>query len=274
VETNRLIAKLTDPDEDVRAEAREELSMRMDDEIARAYLDIAASDAGEEIRGDVIVGLGPIIEEAGMDYAVEEFELVPEFGPGISRETFESIVNEVRAIYEDEAQPKLVRRRALEVLVRDPQPWQAAEIRRLFASEDEQWKLTAIFAMGHVEGFGSEIAAVVGSEKGLFLYEAVRAAGRMEVEAAAKRIRQIALSESAETELRLVAIEALPGVDRDCEEVLQELLESDDEEIVVAAEDALDELTLALSLDEEDFDDDELDLEDDDLDDDDDEDED
>jgi hypothetical protein len=260
VDTNRLIAKLTDPDEDVRAEAREELSMRMDDDIARAYLDIAASDAGEEVRGDVIVGLGPIIEEAGMDYDVEDFELAPEFGPGITRETFESIVRELRGIYEDEAQPKLVRRRALEVLVRDPQEWQSAEIRRLFASGDEQWKLTAIFAMGHVEGFESEIAAIVGSEKGLLLYEAVRAAGRMEVRAAATRIREIAVSESAETELRLVAIEALPGVDPDCEEVLQELMESEDEEIAVAAEDALDELALDLSLDDSEFDDDELDL--------------
>jgi hypothetical protein len=249
VDTNRRIAQLTSTDEEVREEARELLSLQMDDEIARAFLDIGASDADEEIRADVIIGLGPIIEEAGMDYGDDdEFELAPEYGPGITRETFESIVREVRALYEDEAQPKIVRRRAFEVLVRDPQPWQADAIRKHYAGDDPQWKLTAVFGMGYLTGFDAEIAATVASASDAVLYEAVRAAGAMDVTAAAARIRELATSTSAETDLRVASIQALPNVDPDCFELLQQLSTSDDEEIAETAQATLAELSAAEAL--------------------------
>lgn len=258
METTQLLAQLTSDDEELRAEAIQELTLMMDDDVARAFLDIASSDAGEAIRGDAIIGLGPIVEEAGMDYGFEEFEgieLMPELGPGISRETFETIVREIRALYEDEAQPTLVRRRALEVLVRDPQPWLAPEIRRHFASDDPQWKVTAVFGMGYIGGFESDIAAIVRSEEGPLLYEAVRSAGSRSVTEAADRIRELAASESAETDLRLVAIEALPHVDPDSFEILDALVQSKNEEIAEAAEAALEDLSLIGSA--EDFDEDE-----------------
>jgi hypothetical protein len=264
VHDNRLLLQLTDPDEDVRAEAREELSMLMDDDIARAFLDVASSDAAEEIRSDAIVGLGPIIEEAGMDFSDDEmdFELDPDLGPGISRETFDSIIREIRALYEDEAQPKLIRRRAFEVLVRDPQPWQSAEIRKHFAGDDPLWKLTSVFAMGYVAGFEKEIAATVASASEHLLYEAVRAASSMEVSSTAKRIRDLATSAKTDHALRLVAIEALVNVDPDPEEVLEALTDSRDAEIAETAQAALDELMMTHELDEDDIDEDDEDEED------------
>lgn len=253
---SRLLLQLTDPDENVRAEAREELSMMMDDDIARAFLDVASSDAAEDIRSDAIVGLGPIIEEAGMDFADDDmdFELDPDLGPGISRDTFESIITEIRALYEDETQPKFVRRRAFEVLVRDPQPWQSAEIRKHYAGDDPLWKLTAVFAMGYVAGFEKEIAATVASASEHLLYEAVRAASSMEVSSTAQRIRDLATSGSTDHDLRLVAIEALVNVDPDPEDVLLPLTRSRDPEIAETAQAALDELLMTHELDEDDFD--------------------
>ena len=259
-----MFAQLTDADEGVRAIAREELALAMDDEIARAFLDIASSDADEEIRADVIVGLGPIIDEAGIDYGDgEEFEFEAELGPGITQETFGTIVREIRELYESEAQPKLIRRRAMEVLVRDPRPWMAAEIRRHFAGDDQQWKMTSVFAMGYLRGFDDEIAATVSSERDLLLYEAVRSAGRMQVAAAAPRIRELAASESTESDLRLAAIDALPSVDPDCRELLETLKHSSDAEVADSAAAALEELNMFETSDEDDddfgYDDDEED---------------
>lgn len=267
METKHLLAQITDDDEEVRAEAIDELTDRMDDDLARAFLEVASSDAAEQVRADVIIGLGPIIQEAGEDYFDDEdFGFGPELGPPVSREMFATIVGEVRGLYEDDAQPKLVRRRAFEVLVRDPQSWLATEIQKRFASDDPEWRLTAVFGMGYVAGFEKEIAAAVKSEEGLLLFEAVRAAGSMEVSAVAKRIRELVTSKSTDSDLRLAAIDALPHVDRDSFDLLKRLSRSADEDVAAAAEAALAELSLAKSIDEEDddeFDDDEDDGEDD-----------
>jgi hypothetical protein len=242
---SQLLARMTDPDEEARAEASEELNLLMDDDVVRALLEIVAGPASEEIRADAVIALGPILEEAGMDYDVGvPYELDPEFGPGISQESYETLVHDLRALYDDEAQPKLIRRRAFEVLVRDPRGWQAEDIRRHFAGADEDWKLTAVFAMGYIAGFEKEIAATLKSAEGLMLVEAVRSAGAQGVPAAAKRIGDLAMDEDADTTLRLVAIAALSNVHKNSEEILQELLESDDEDIAEAAEAALEEVSM------------------------------
>jgi hypothetical protein len=238
----------------------------MDDEVARAFLDVVSSGADERVRADVLIGLGPIIDEAGIDYGDDDDELLldPELGPAVSREMFDTIVREVRGVYEDESQPKLVRRRALEVLVRDPQPWLSSEIRRHFASDDPEWKRTAVFAMGYVTGFEKEIVAVVNAEQGQLLIEGVKAAGHMEVAGAAKRLRDLVNAKGTERDLRLYAIEALPHVDPDSFDILDRLTRSNDEEVAEAAEAALEELSLAESMDDEGWDDEEDDDEEDD----------
>lgn len=246
MDKNRLIADLTNPDEETRHAAREQLHEMMDDEIARALLDIASSDAADEARADAIIGLGPAIEEASWDYTDEEDD--PEFAPPISRETFEAVVDEIRALYDDQSQSKLVRRRALEVLVRDPQDWQKDEIRRHLASSDPEWTRTAVFAMGHVPGFAKEIADFVnGSPDADLLYEAVRAAGRQEVRAVAPRLRQLATATDGDHDVRLAAIYSLPDVDDDCFEILDELSRSREPEVAEVAEAALEELEMTLN---------------------------
>jgi hypothetical protein len=245
VDIDGLIAELTDPDEETRAAAREELDLVMDDGIAQTLLDIAGSDAADEIRADAVVAFGPLIEECGNDYGDgPEFDFEPDLGPPVSRETFAAIVRRLGELYADEGQATLVRRRAFEVLIRDPQPWHAAEIRKLFSSDDEEWRTTAVFAMGHIKGFASELAATVERAEGALLSEAVRAAGSMEVAAAAPRIRALATSANADLDLRLEAIHALPGVDPDCFELLDEMTRSRNRAIADAADEALSELSL------------------------------
>lgn len=233
---------LTDPDSDTRAEAYEDLSLEMNDELAAAILGLAAGDQPDEIRADAIVALGPVIEECGIEYD-EGFELepVPEFGPPVSRETFRAITEELRAMYGDESQPKLIRRRAFEVLVRDAQPWQRDEIRRWLDTSDEDWRLTAVFAMGQMTGLEKELLAVLDTAQGLMLEEAVRAAGRISLTRAARLIRDLAASKTTERDLRFEAILALPHVDPDSFDLLAELSRSRDRELAAVAEAALEE---------------------------------
>jgi hypothetical protein len=136
----------------------------------------------------------------------------------------------------------LIRRRAFEALVRDPQPWLSEEIRKHFASSDSDWRLTAVFAMGYVQGFEREIAETVRTAEGALLLEAVTAAGSMGVSRAATRIRTLATSREQDLDLRLAAIEALPHVDPDCFDMLDDLTRSTKQEIADAAEYALEEL--------------------------------
>lgn len=251
----QLLVDLTNADANVRAKAREELNMMMDDEIARAFLDVIVSDAGEEIVADTIIGLGPIIEEAGLDFDDDtdedtDDEFDNEFGPGISPEMFRTILREIRALYDETSKPKLVRRRAFEVLVRDSEEWQAQEIRKHLASDDRDWTMTAVFAMGHVPGFDREIAGFVESAQGDLLFEAVRAAAHMEVTEVAIRVRELA-QRAGDRDIRLAAIDALPHVDPKCRELLEKLARSKDGEVAETASAALDELSI-WSRDDED----------------------
>ena len=256
MDTKRLLAELTDPDEETRAAILDEISLDMDDETAQALLDIAASDADEKARDRAIVALGPVIEECGDEYMEGAIDFGPEMEPPVSRETFVSIVARIRGLYSDEKQPKLLRRRAFEVLIRDPQPWHREAIQEHFASADDDWRRTAVFAMGHITGFEREIAATVETAEEPLLFEAVRAAGQMGVSAAAPRIRALATSRGADLDTRIAAIYALPHVDPDSFELLESLEQSRNREIAEAAGEAVQELLLSSDIgdDEEDED--------------------
>jgi len=239
------LERMTDPDDEVRAEASEELNEGMDDDVVAGLLLIVANHEDEEVRADAIIALGPIVEMAGMEYDDEvDFDFDEELGPGITRETYLLLIDRLRAIYDDASLPKLVRRRAFEVLVRDPRGWQAVEVRKYFAADDAEWKLSAVFAMGHIAGFEKDLAALVRSAEGLMLVEAVRSAGAQGVTAAGKRIADVAMDERADLYLRLVAIAALSNVHKNSTEILEELTLSGNEEIVEAAEAALEEVSL------------------------------
>lgn len=226
-----------------RQQTLEELALDMDDATAEKLLQIAESDQDENIRADVIVAFGPIIDECGTDYE-EDFGFGPELLPSLSKEAFESMVRRLRAIYGDPAQPTIVRRRSLEVLVRDPQPWQKDAIRRDFSSGERDWRLTAIFSMGYHHGFDKEILQLVESGEGDLRFEAVRAAGLRSLKEAGPTLRKLARSSSTERDLRIAAILSLPPVDPDCRELLESLRTSGDKEISAAADEALDELAI------------------------------
>ncbi|MEN8183684.1 MAG: hypothetical protein ABFS46_14240, partial [Myxococcota bacterium] len=158
----------------------------------------------------------------------------------VSEATFLGIQEVLRKLYMDADVPKEVRRRILEAAVRAPKDWHQDAIRTAYSSDDEEWKLTAVFGMRFVRGFDDQILEALESADPEIHYEAVCAAGDWEVDAAWSHITALVTAEEAEKALRLAAIDAVASIrPQEAGVILVELTESDDEEIVEAAYEAM-----------------------------------
>jgi uncharacterized protein (UPF0147 family) len=206
------------------------------DELADALLSIVQnSDEPASLRAASAIALGPALEMADMERFEDDFEEL-----SISEETFRRIQKSLQQLYNDNGVPKLVRRRVLEAAVRAPQDWHAEAVREAYASKDEDWKLTAVFSMGLIPGFEDQILESLKSGNPEIYCEAVRAAGNQELAAAWPHVAALLTSGDAEKGLLLAAIDAAPGLRPDEAGVLlADLIDSDDEEIAEAAQEAL-----------------------------------
>jgi hypothetical protein len=207
----------------------------INDELADALLSIVLSRGeAEDLRARAAISLGPALESADID-GFDNPEDVP-----ISEATFQRIQESLRTLYMDADVPKEVRRRVLEGSVRAPQDWHQGAIRDAYASDDASWRLSAVFCMRYVGGFDAQILEALESENEDIHYEAVCAAGNWEVDAAWSHIAGLAASESADKWLRLAAIEAAAWIrPQEAAEIFIELTQSDDEDIVDAAYEAM-----------------------------------
>lgn len=242
---DELLQDLISDDEDVREDARAELVANMDDETAEEFLKIAEGNAPDEIRADVILGLGPIIEECG-DEILASGDLDDDFAP-LSTAKYKELQSRLRKLYDDASQPTIVRRRAIESLVRDQQPWMEEEAKKLAASGERDWKLTSLFVMGHLNGFDDVIVKELDGSDAELVAEAVNAAGRRAIEAAAEKIADFASSAATDHDVKVAAILAMPYLDDECDELLEQLAHDEDDEISEAAEVALDDLRMLRS---------------------------
>ncbi len=226
----------------------------IDDELADALMSILLSGhEPEDLRARAAISLGPALESAYID-GFDDPEYVP-----ISEQTFIRIQKTLRKPYMDAGVPKEVRRRILEASVRAPQDWHRDAVRAAYSSDDEDWNLTAVFSMRFVRGFENQILESLDSTNPDIHYEAVCAAGNWEVDAAWSHIAGLVTMEETDKYLLLAAIEALANIRPDeASEILVELIESDDEDIVEAAYDAMGmaQALAGLDWDEEEEDDD------------------
>jgi len=99
----------------------------------------------------------------------------------------------LRRLYLDAATPELVRRRVLEGAVRLRRPWQEKATAAAFRSEEEPWRITAVFCMGFLGGFDDEIVKAFASGSAPLRLEAIRAAGQRGVKRFGRPLRSLAV---------------------------------------------------------------------------------
>ncbi len=212
----------------------------IDEAISDALLGIVGNASEpDELRGQAAISLGPVLEEADIEMSdTGEFD-DPDMVP-IGEKTFRRIKQTLHKLYLDIGSSKLVRRRILEASVRAAEEWHNGAIRTAYASEDPEWKLTAVFGMKYVRGFDDQILEALESADPQIHYEAVCAAGEREVDEAWPHVAALLKSPDTAKELLLAAIEASAGIrPREAGELLVSLAHSDDEDIAEAAHEAM-----------------------------------
>lgn len=207
----------------------------VNEELVAALLSIVRSGGEpEQLRAQAAISLGPVLEQADVG-GFEDPGDVP-----ITEDTFRRIQDSLRKLYMDANVPKEVRRRILEASVRAPQDWHHDAIRAAYSSDDEDWKLTAVFSMRWVRGFDRLILEALESANPEIHYEAVCAAGAGELDAAWSHVAALVASKDTGKPLLLAAIDALVGIrPREAGGILVDLTDGDDEDIVEAADEAM-----------------------------------
>jgi hypothetical protein len=207
----------------------------INDELVDALLSILHyHDESAELRGRAAISLGPVLEYTDVE-GFEEPDEVP-----ITEQTFRRAQESLRKLFRDANVPRDVQRQILEASVRAPQKWHSDAIRAAYASGDEDWKLTAVFCMRFIRGFEKETLEALESDNPDIHYEAVCAAGAWSVEAAWSHVAALVTAQETDKTLRLAAIDAVAGIrPEEASEVLGDLLDSTDEDIVEAVQEAL-----------------------------------
>jgi hypothetical protein len=225
----------------------------INDRIAKTLLGIVGNaEESEALRGTAAIALGAVLEQASLT----EFE-DPEEVP-IREETYNTIQDSFERFLSEGDFPKLVRRKMLEASVRAPEPWHPDLIREAYVRGDEEWKLTAVFAMRWVRGFDKQILEALNSSNDDTHREAVMAAGNWQLDGAWSHVVALVKDEKADKDLRLAAIDAVASIrPTEAGRILVDLSSSEDEDIAEAASEAMMMADASSSFDDEDDDEDE-----------------
>ena len=228
----------------------------INDELAHALLEILhRSGEPDELRGRAAISLGPLLEEVDIDGFDDLDDLA------ICEDTFKQIQESFHRLYADSDVPKHVRRRILEASIRAPQDWHHDAVREAYASDDQDWKLTAVFSMRWVRGFDDQILESLASDNQHIHYEAVCAAGNWELGCClAARVAPRQIDRKPTNSCCWRPLTPWPSIRprRGARWFWYDLTDSEDEDIVEAAHEAM-SMADASSGDEfDDIDDDEL----------------
>jgi HEAT repeat protein len=241
---------LRSSDPEVRREAVEMLAHSLDDGLAMIALELARCDPDEEIRAAAASVLSPALAAA---VAAEQEEDAP--SPPLSPAATEAVRQGLRHLYYDSASPKEVRRRALEASVQSPDAWIAGAVRAAWASDDPEWRTTAVFCMTRLPGFADELLAALRDRQPSVRLEAARAVGDSALEAAASRLLALARAADEEPLVRMAAMESLALLgDQEAIGPLREIAAAADPELAFAARAALARLAQDVTPDEDEID--------------------
>ncbi|MEJ2472488.1 MAG: hypothetical protein P8Y74_01195 [Desulfobacterales bacterium] len=216
-------------------------SVVVNDELADVLLSVLADGkAPDDLRSRAAISLGPALEYADIEWDEDRGGFDDPSAVPVSEQTFREILKTLHNTYMDAATPRHVRRRVLEAAVRAPQKWQQNVIREAYSSGDADWKLTAVFCMRYVRGFDKEILDSLTSKNEDVHYEAVCAAGNWEIDAAWPHVAGLLNAAETGKRLLLAAVEAAAIIRPNAApELLYNLMDSGDEDIVAAINEAL-----------------------------------
>jgi hypothetical protein len=206
----------------------------INDALADALLAIACN-AGEldELRSEALLSLGPALENTDILGFEDDEQL-------ISEPCFQKIQERLHDLFMDDSASDDVRRYALESSAHSPQAWHKEAIQNAFSSDQENWRLSAVFCMRHVGGFDKEIVASLQDQNDEIHYLAVCAAAQWGLDAAWEHIVDLIQDPEIEKYLLLAAIEAAAMI-RPAEAlvILDDFIDHEDEEISDAVHEAL-----------------------------------
>jgi hypothetical protein len=207
----------------------------INDALAKALLAVVQNDREkDEVRGMAAIALGPALEHADMMGFEDEDDVV------LSEGLFRDIQQTLRELFAKGELPEVVRRRVLEGSVRAPQSWHHEAVCTAYGSDNENWRLTAVFCMQYIAGFETEILQSLKSDDEMIHYQAVVAAGNWEMDEAWDHVAKLARTNSTDKDLRIAAIEAMATIRPQASgAILGDLMNSKDEEIADAASEAL-----------------------------------
>ena len=247
-----ILAALKLEDAEAREAAAYMASAVVNDPVARVLLEQCKSDAAEAVAGAAAIALGPSLEEAFVEYGDEDpagLKMDPEMVQ-FSPEVYTEIRATLRQIFEDQARPKLCRRQVLEAAVRAPLPWQVEAVRAAHQDGDPEWRLTAVFCMAFVEGFDAQILAALEDDDLPTRRAAIMAAGEQELGAAGPLVLALAGDDGVDLDLRVVALEALVGLNPPgSDELLAALVDGDNDDLAEVADEIREQRAMLADLD-------------------------
>ncbi len=207
----------------------------MNDELADQLLSIICDSEKPDIfRGKAAISLGPALEYYDIDEFDDDNEAL------ISEVTYQRILKTFQTYFMNTDTPKETRRKILEASVRAQQDWHQDAISTAFNSGEKEWILTAVFSMRFVNGFDEQIIEALENPDPDIFYQAVCAAGNWAVDVAFPYIVDLLESKTTEKYLLLAAIEAIASIHpAEAESYLLNLTDSDDQDIVDAAHEAI-----------------------------------
>jgi HEAT repeat protein len=222
---------LQDDDPEVREASIEGLWENEEPALMTEFLHLLQNDPSIPVRAAAALALGRFM-------LLGELQTLP-------ADRHQPAYEALCAVFQDQAEPIEVRRRALEAVAYVSDEQVAALLQKAYDHPDDQMRLSAIFGMGRsadarwintvIEGLYSVYPEI--------RYEAARACGELEAREAVPKLA--VLIEDPDREVQQAALWALGQIGGDeARRLLQICVQAGDEVICDAAEDALAELEL------------------------------
>lgn len=226
---------LEDPDSEVRRHAIEGLWEDETIHLLHKLVNIIRTDLSQDVRTSAIIELGRFI-------LLGEYEEIGKADARMAQDVVLQILNSNEDFD--------VRRRALEAIANCGRDGISDMIREFYVHDEPTMRISAVFAMGRTcdSAWAAEIIDELNSPVPEMQYEAARAAGNIQLAEAIPHLARV-IEETEDTEILEIAIWALGEIGGEAarklvKQIITRAEAEEDEEILAAAEDAMDAASL------------------------------